>query len=65
MTNEQIDAIWHCMGSFWPNDHREFARQILAAAAGERVNAPLSEQPADTLLQSHLNHTSNLTKDLK
>jgi hypothetical protein len=34
LTDAQIDAIWHRMGSFWPNDHRYFAREILKAAFG-------------------------------
>jgi hypothetical protein len=37
LTTEQIDTIWHRMGSFYPNDHREFARLVLKAAAGERA----------------------------
>lgn len=40
LTDAQIDAIWSRMGSFWPNDHRYFAREIVKAAYGVAVGAP-------------------------
>lgn len=37
LTNKEIDAIWHRMGSFSPNDHRTFAREILRAVEQDRM----------------------------
>jgi hypothetical protein len=32
LTDQEMDKIWSSLGSFSPNDHRDFAKQILKAA---------------------------------
>lgn len=56
LTDAQIDAVWHRMGSFWPNDHRYFAREIIKAAygvkeAGHHVNAPASTDASSSAVR--------------
>jgi hypothetical protein len=37
LTDAQIDRIWHRLGSFSPNDHRTFARQVLREVEQQRL----------------------------
>ena len=44
LTTEQIDRLWHRMGSFSPNDHRTFAREVLAEAARQAEQKRLGRE---------------------